>query len=123
MFHSVERSGTVRAWQVPNCVAVRHNTVMANSGYLSVTTTATALNTDTNELPGSIGNTIIIKVPAGGQIVYVGGSDVTADTTAGTGGFPIASGDSLTITAGPGETLYGRVAATTQNVNVLRVGV
>lgn len=103
--------------------AWRHTLRSVNSAYLSVTTAATQLNTDTNELPGSVGNTIIVKVPAAGQIVYVGGSTVTADTAAGTGGFPVAAGESLTVTCGPGEPVYGIVAATTQSVNVLRQGV
>lgn len=102
---------------------MRHNAVMANSGYLAVTTTATLLNTDTNEAPGSTGGIVEIKVPVGGQTVYVGGSDVTADTTAGTGGFPVLAGESWSCPYSPGEGIYGRVAATTQNVNVFRQGV
>jgi hypothetical protein len=88
-----------------------------------VANTATLLNTDTSTSGGTIGNTIIVKVPAGGVTVYLGGAAVTADTTAGTGGFPLAAGDSLAITSAEGEALYGIVATGTQSVNVLRQGV
>lgn len=94
-----------------------------NSGYLSVTTSATALNTDASEGPGTSGGQVIIKVPAGGATVYVGGAAVTADTTAGTGGFPVAAGESLAIPYQAGEVVYGIVAASTQSVNVLREGI
>ena len=94
-----------------------------NSGYLSITTSATAVNTDANDSASAAGGTVIVKVPAGGQTVYLGGAAVTADTTAGTGGFQIAAGESLSVHYGPGEILYGIVAATTQSVHVLRQGV
>jgi hypothetical protein len=93
-----------------------------NSAYFSVTTTAQIINTDTSVAAGAIGNTIIVKVPAGGITVYIGGSDVTADTTAGTGGFPLAAGDSLAIQVAEGESVYARVASSTQSVNILRQG-
>lgn len=103
--------------------AWRHTLRSVNSGYYSVTTTATAINTDANEVPGMTGGIVIVKVPPGGQTVYIGGSDVTADTTAGTAGFPIVAGDSMSVPYSPGESVYARVAATTQNVNVFRQGV
>lgn len=103
---------------------MRHNTVMANSGYLSVlSASATVLNTDASEGPGMTGGIVIIKVPSGGLTVYVGGFDVTADTTAGTAGFPVLAGESLSVPYSPGESIYGRVASSTQSVNVLRQGV
>lgn len=94
-----------------------------NSGYFSVSTTAAIINTDANEVPGMTGGVVVVKVPAGGATVYIGGSDVTADTTAGTGGFPLAAGDTLSVPYSPGEAVYARVAASTQNVHVLRQGV
>lgn len=103
--------------------AWRGTLLCVNSGYFSVTTTALAINPDANELPGMTGGIVIVKVPAGGQTVYIGGSDVTADTTAATGGFPCIAGDSLSVPYSAGESVYARVAATTQNVNVLRQGV
>ncbi len=93
-----------------------------NSGYVSVTTTATLLNADANDYAEYRGNSILIKNP-GATTVYVGGADVTADTTAGTGGYPLATGGELSVTVGPGEAVFGRVAAGTQSVNVLRQGV
>lgn len=96
---------------------------VANSGYLSITTAATLLNTDALETPGSVGGIVEIKVPAGGQTVYVGGAAVTADTTAGTGGRPVVAGEAWSCPYSPGEGIYGIVAATTQSVNVFRQGV
>ena len=94
-----------------------------NSGYLSITTSATAVNTDASDSGASSGGSVLVKVPSGGQTVYLGGAAVTADTTAGTGGFPVAPGESLTVMYGNGEIVYGIVAATTQSVHVLRRGV
>ena len=95
-----------------------------NSAYVSVGTSATALNaTDATVTADARGNSILIKNPSGSVTVYIGGSDVTADTTAGTGGYPLAPGGELAVTVNEGEIVYGRVAASTQSVNVLRQGV
>lgn len=93
-----------------------------NSAYISVTTTATLLNTDTNELPGFGGNNVLLYNPSTSVTVYLGGSDVTADTTAGTGGLPLLPLEKLWVPCGPSEGLYGRVASGTQSVNVMRQG-
>lgn len=92
---------------------------------VTVTTTATLLSgTDPGDHQGAAnGMSLAVKVPSGGATVYVGGSDVTADTTAGTGGFPVAAGEGYAFDLDPGDVLYGRVAAATQAVNVLRTGV
>lgn len=84
---------------------------------VSVTTTATALNAA--ESAGSDKVSLTIKVPTGGATVYLGGSDVTTAQ-----GYPLAAGESLPInTLARGEVIYARVAASTQNVHVLRQGV
>lgn len=64
------------------------------------------------------GQSVLVKVPAGGQTVFLGGAGVTA-----TSGFPVAAGESAAFDLGPGDVLFGIVAATTQAVNVLRSGV
>lgn len=98
-----------------------------NSAYVSVSTTATALNaanTRPNRWNGQYhGVSLLIKNPSGSVTVYIGGSDVTADTTAGTGGYPLAPGGEMAITVVEDEIVYGRVAASTQSVNVIRQGV
>lgn len=97
---------------------------MANSAYVSVTTSATALNTASTQAGATYTpDTVIVKVPAGGATVYIGGAAVTADTTAGTGGFPVAAGESLSVPVGAEEVIYGIVEQSTQSVNVLRAGV
>lgn len=87
---------------------------MLDSKNVNVTTTATALHAGAN---GAV--TVTIHNPTGGQSVYVGPADVTADTTAATGGLIVPSGTTLQVRLRSGETLYGRVAATTQAVSVL----
>lgn len=92
-----------------------------NSGVVTVTTAATALtgtDADNSLYPG---RSILVKNP-GSVTVYLGGSDVTADTVAATGGYPLAPGESLPFDSPAGEVLYGIVAASTSTVNVLRRG-
>lgn len=92
---------------------------------ITVTTTATALNPlseDTADGGLLQGNSVLITNTSS-VTVYIGGSDVTADAAASTGGKPLAAGAELPATVGPGEVIYGRVASGSQVVNVLRQGV
>ena len=57
----------------------------------------------------------VLRVPASGQTVYLGGPAV--DTT----GFPLAAGETLEIDM-VGDILYGVTATTSQTVYVLRRG-
>lgn len=92
-------------------MASRHNTI-------SVGTSATAL--EGTQFPGWV-----LQNPTGGQVVYIGDSDVTTAT-----GFPIAVGTEFRpeeisyrqLTGKDSERLYGIVAATTQDVHVLVPG-
>lgn len=58
---------------------------------------------------------LLIKNPSSSVTVYIGGSDV--DTTIG---YPIGPGETLAIDLGQSDALYGRVAASTQTINVIR---
>ena len=60
---------------------------------------------------------VIISVPAGGATVYLGDASVNTTTL----GFPVVAGASFTWPMA-GESIYGRVAADTQAVNVAEVG-
>lgn len=85
----------------------------------SVTVATTATELSGSDSGGSTsGQTVLVKVPAGGATVYVGGSGVTTAD-----GFPIAAGESQKFDLAGGEQIYGIVAATTQAVNVIRTGV
>jgi hypothetical protein len=86
------------------------------SASVSVATTATRLDSGDGDLVS--GSTVLVTVPAGGATVYVGGADVTTAN-----GFPLAAGASVSVDLNSGDLLYGIVAASTQAVNVLRVGV
>lgn len=81
-----------------------------SSAQVTVTTTATALNSVTSGY-----TRIRVKVPTGGQTVFVGGSGVLSTT-----GYGIAAGESAEFSLSPHEVLYGVVAATTQDTHVLR---
>jgi hypothetical protein len=98
---------------------------------VTVAATATALNGAQNDWIA--GNSCLISVPAAGQTVFVGGSDVTAAT-----GYPWLAGtehpvglDDLspgyrgtsTPEATTGEIIYGIVASGSQAVNVLSQGI
>lgn len=83
---------------------------------VTVATTETALTA--LEGAGSDAVTVRVSVVAAGQTVYVGPTGVTTAT-----GYPIATGAADTFTLGQGDRLFGIVAATTQAVRVLRVGV
>lgn len=80
------------------------------SGQVVVSTTATALNA-----AGS-GQKLHLSNPAG-QTVFLGNSAVTTTT-----GYALAASTTRDIEIGPGEVLYGIVAATTATVSVLRTG-
>jgi hypothetical protein len=86
------------------------------SASVSVATTATRLDSGDGDLVS--GSTVLVTVPAGGATVYVGGADVTTAN-----GFPLPAGASVSVDLNSGDLLYGIVAASTQAVNVLRVGV
>lgn len=87
---------------------------MAQAERISVGTTATLLGTGTGN-----GMDVAVKVPTGGSTVYVGSNSNVAAAGA-TQGFPLAAGESVSLYLGAEETLYGIVAASTQNVHVLR---
>ena len=83
---------------------------------VTVGTTASLLFTFTHE-----GQEVLISVPSGGSTVFVGGSDVTKDST--TGGLHVSPGAVATRIRGiPGEVVYGVVASSTQVVGVLYNG-
>lgn len=85
---------------------------------VTVATTATELSGGDAGGPTS-GQSILVKVPAAGATVYLGGSGVTTTT-----GYPLAAGESFTADLGPGDTLFGIVVGpATQAVNVIRIGV
>ncbi len=79
---------------------------------VSVGTTATEIYTFVNETES------LYVYNAGSNPVYLGGPEVA--TTTGT---PLAASTGLAIDALPGEVLYGRVAASTEEVRVLQQGV
>ena len=58
----------------------------------------------------------VIRGPAGGQTVYLGGVAVDA-----TDGFPLAAGETVEVDL-VGEILYGMTSTTSQYVYVLRRG-
>lgn len=91
----------------------------ARSRLVTVTTTATALNTS-NEVGDSIVGSAALAYNDGAVTVYVGGADVA--TSGATKGIPVLPGDSLPV-EGQGDVLYGRVASGTCDVIVLEVGV
>jgi hypothetical protein len=69
----------------------------------------------------STGMSLEVTVPAGGQTVYIGGSDVTAGGA--TQGRAVAAGSSFAVDLEPRERAYLVVAAGTQAVTVLATGV
>jgi hypothetical protein len=86
-------------------------------GIVSVTTAATALNASLDG--GKDGSTISIQNPTGGATVYIGGAGVTTASY----GFLLTAGTTFTVELNQGETLFGIVASSTQNVAVFRQGV
>ena len=57
---------------------------------------------------------VLVSNPTGGATVFLGGSTVNT-----TQGFPLLAGAAVSVDAS-GEELYGIVAASTQDVNVLK---
>ena len=82
---------------------------------ISVGTTATKL---TSDYDGKDGQTINVQNPAGGATVYLGGEGVTTSNY----GFVLGAGISFSIELQDDEKLYGVVATSTQNVNIIRQG-
>ena len=82
---------------------------------ISVGTTATKL---TSDFDGQDGQTINVQNPAGGATVYLGGEGVTTSSY----GFLLGAGISFSIELQDDEKLYGVVATSTQNVNIIRQG-
>lgn len=64
------------------------------------------------------GQSVLVKNPAGGALVYLGGSDVTTAA-----GFPLEAGASASFDISGDDVLFAVVAVGTQTVNVLRTGV
>jgi hypothetical protein len=83
---------------------------------VTVTTTATLL-ADATGTDSVTGVRVTVKSPSGAQIVDLGGPGVTAGA-----GLALEAGNILTLELGPGDALYGIVAATTQAVHVLKTG-
>jgi hypothetical protein len=82
---------------------------------ISVGTTATKL---TSDFDGKDGQTINVQNPAGGASVYLGGEGVTTSSY----GYLLGAGTSFSIELQDDEKLYGVVASSTQNVNIIRQG-
>jgi len=98
------------------CYAQNPDWVLENGidqNTISVTTTATAL--PTTALVGR--KSMIVKNVSSATTVYLGDSDVTADTTA-TGGLQLKYGETFQIDLDEYTTLYGIVASSTASVNV-----
>lgn len=94
---------------------------------VTVTTAPTALNVAQSD--GQPGSSAALYVPAGGQTVFIGGSDVTAAA-----GYPRPAGSEyfadideraggINSAISPGETIYGIVVSGSQAVNVFQLGV
>ena len=82
---------------------------------VSVGTTATKLTSDAD---GRDGQTISIQVPTAGATVYLGGVGVTTTSY----GFELLGGTNFSVELQQGEQVFGVVASSTQNVNILRQG-
>lgn len=89
-------------------MAVTHNIV-------SVGTTATAISSAVSDRDG---HSVLIQNPSESVVVYIGGTGVTTASY----GVALAGGADISIDLQQGEILFGVVASSTQNVNVLRAG-
>lgn len=83
-----------------------------------VTVTDTATRLDVPDTDSTFGRSIAVT-NAGTAAIDLGGPTVTAG-----GGYSLAAGATVTLDLQPGETLYGRAAATTsQPVHILETGI
>ncbi len=82
---------------------------------VSVGTTATVISTAVNDRDG---HAVCIQNPSASTTVYVGGAGVTTSSY----GVALAGGSDISIDLLQGEIVYGVVASSTQDVNVLRAG-
>jgi hypothetical protein len=89
-------------------MAVTHNIV-------SIGTTATTISSAVSDRDG---HSVLVQNPSEDTIVYIGGAGVTTSSY----GVALAGGADISIDLLQGEVLYGVVASSTQNVNVLRAG-
>ena len=89
-------------------MAVTHNIV-------SVGATATIISNAANDRDG---HSVLVQNPSASVTVYIGGAGVTTTSY----GVALAGGADISIDLLQGEVLYGVVASSTQNVNVLRAG-
>lgn len=80
---------------------------------VTVGTTATVILTADSD-----GTNFSVKNKTG-EVLYLGKSDVTADTTAATGGYQVANDGEFSGRLDPSDTLYGRCATTGGAVCVL----
>jgi hypothetical protein len=100
-----------------------------DTNLVTVGVTATLLSaSQADRAPGA---SLAIKIPTGGQTVYIGGANVTA--SGAKQGWPVGPGESLflDLDTSPGndlstpmatEAVYAIVAATTQAINTLLRG-
>ena len=63
----------------------------------------------------------IRNMEAAGTYVYLGASNITADSTEATAGFPLNGGESMWLTLDGSCTLYGRSASGNLTVHTLEV--
>lgn len=89
-------------------MAVTHNIV-------SIGTTATTISSAVSDRDG---HSVLIQNPSESVTVFIGGTGVTTTSF----GVALAGGADISIDLQQGEILFGIVAASTQNVNVLRAG-
>ena len=85
-------------------------------GIVAVGTTATLLSALE---AGRDGQTVLVQNPSGGANVFLGGAGVTTTSY----GYLITAGSAFAIDLQNGESLFGVVASSTQNVSVIRQGV
>ncbi len=81
------------------------------SAQTSIGTTATAVLTDET----ASGSYVLLNPSGNTAIIYIGGSGVTTGN-----GFPLAVGAAIAVDVSGDDDLYGRVAAGTQTLAVLR---
>jgi hypothetical protein len=89
-------------------MAVTHNIV-------AIGTTATVISTAAGDRDG---HSVLVQNPSASVTVYIGGEGVTTSSY----GVALAGGADMSIDLLQNEVLYGVVASSTQNVNVLRAG-